>query len=353
VEADELVRRRLRSVGLTGEPLGAPEEVVRHLLAVQSQDFALALWAVGRRLAPGTTEDAVEAAFSRGRFVRTHLLRPTWHFVAAEDLRWLLELTAPRVHALNAYMYRQEGLDEATLRRGSEVIAEALAGGGPLTRPQLGEALAWHGIETSGFRQGYLLMYAELTGVICSGARAGAQQTYALLDERVPPAPERDRDEALGELARRFVTGHGPASAKDLAAWSSLTMADTRRALALASDALERVDHDGTELWFAPGPAPEAGPSPVVELLQGYDELNVGFRETRGLTGGGRAGRPAYNGTVLLDGHVAGQWRRTLNASSVTVDARLQRPVEPAALQAAADALGRFLQRRAEVRVEG
>src|SRR5205823_11718341 len=168
--------------------------------------------------------------------LRTHVLRPTWHFVLPEDIRWLLAATAHRVHRLNAFVYRQQGLDEPTRSRATDLAAAALDERKSLTRKEIGEVLEHAGIDVGGLRLTLLVMHAELEAVICSGGLRGRQHTYALLDERAPHARRLDRDEALAELALRYFTGHGPATAKDLASWASLTVAEGTRGLDAVSD---------------------------------------------------------------------------------------------------------------------
>ncbi|HRE27323.1 MAG TPA: winged helix DNA-binding domain-containing protein, partial [Anaerolineales bacterium] len=225
----------------------ASAEAVHWLLAVQSQDFAPALWSIGLRLQP-TTEAHLLRDFDAGAFLRTHVLRPTWHFVAPEDIRWLLALTAPRVHGVNGTIYRQQDLSAALLGRCQTLFARALKGGRHLTREELGEALARAGVaDPTHQRLAYMVMAAELDGVICSGPRAGKQFTYALLEERVAPAPNRSRHDALAELARRYFAGRGPASVQDFARWSSLTLSDAQAGLEAARNGLIAVSSDGQE----------------------------------------------------------------------------------------------------------
>ncbi len=211
--------RRLHNQLLIQHPFDQPNEVVAWLGAVQAQEYGHAKWALGMRL-PGATDVDVERAIAEGSILRTHVMRPTWHFVTSADIRWMLELTGPRVHALNAYYYRQQGLDDALFARSNAVLAKALAGGNYLTRPELQAALAGAGIVADGgLRASYLMMRAELDMLICSGPRRGKQFTYALLDERAPAASSLPRDEALAELTRRYFTSHGPATLKDFAWW--------------------------------------------------------------------------------------------------------------------------------------
>jgi hypothetical protein len=347
----DLAHWRMRNLRLWGAPLGRAEEVVGWLLGVQSQDYGPAKWALAQRTG-GAGDATVERAFADGAVLRTHVLRPTWHFVLPADIRWLQELTAPRVHLLNGYQYRQLGLDEDLLRAATALLVEALRGGNQLTRKALGARLEAAGIPTGGFRLAYVLMHAELGGVVCSGAPDGRQHTYALLDERVPPTRSRSRDEALAELALRYFTSHGPATAKDLSWWSSLTLAEVRQAIELAGSRLAREVVDGVPYWFAEPPPAARPASPTVHLLQAYDEYLVGYSESKyvlDVSGAARSqtqdGVP-FNHVVVLDGQVAGHWKRTVKRRSVLVEAVLYAPFDDrqaAVLQATADRHAAFL----------
>jgi hypothetical protein len=345
----DIANWRLHNLRLEGAPLPAPEAVVGWLGAVQSQDFGPAKWSVAQRT-PGAGDAAVDRAVAEGAILRTHVLRPTWHFVAAADIRWLLELTAPRVHALNAYYYRQLGLDDEAFRRSSAVLVGALEGGAQLTRRQLAATLEGAGIGLGGFRLAYLLMNAELQGIVCSGAPRGKQQTYALVEQRAPQAASLPDEQALAELTVRYFTSHGPATVKDFGWWSSLTAADIRQGLELAGSRLQREVVDGVDYWFAGSPPPTTPASPQVHLLQGYDEYIVGYSQSRSLLNlAGRTlmqTRPVFNGVAILDGQLAGHWKRTVGRDTVAFAVALYEPFDDAqtkALQAAADRHGEFL----------
>ena len=360
-----VVRQRLESVLLTANPLPRPEDVVRRLLAVQSQDYAPALWSLGQR-STGGTERAMHDAVQSGRILRTHVLRPTWHLVLPEDVGWLLALTSARVHQLNAFYYRKEGLEEETFARADEVLAAALAGRRHRTRAELVPLLAEAGLPVTSFAAAYLLMHAELEGLICSGERAGRQHTYALLAERAPAAQALTRDEALAELAVRYFTGHGPATAKDLHWWSSLPLRDISAGISGAGDRLARSEADGLVLFSAPPtsspPTPpeltRAAPAARVHLLQGYDEYVVGYSESKRLLDPDGTARDVARASnrmgqvVLVDGEAAGVWKRTVRRDDVLVEVDLYRPIDAAALlglRAAADGFGAFLGKRAEL----
>jgi len=350
------VRRRLFTQRLAGEPFDRPEEAVHWLGAVQAQEFAEAKWSLAERTRACTDAD-VEAAFDRGALLRTHVLRPTWHFVARSDIRWLLRLTRPRVHALNRYMYAKFGLSEAVLAHGQEVLAGALEQGEPRTRRELADRLRSAGIDTDGFRLVYLLMHAELEELICSGPRRGKQQTYALLDHRAP-ASEADGpgpDQALAELVLRYFRSHGPATVADFTAWSSLTVADTRAGLATVGARLDRAEDDDGTAWYAAPEEDTARPAATgAHLIPMYDETMVAYQDLRVVLA--HAPRPSpglLQRAIVIDGRTVGTWKRTLASRTVLVEAMLFGPLsgqDAAALDAAVRRFGRFLGLEATLR---
>jgi hypothetical protein len=350
-------RLRLNSQRLTGAAFDTPEAAVRTLTAVQAQDYPAAKWALGQRVS-GCLDTCVEAAFAAGRFLRTHVLRPTWHFVMPEDIRWLLALTAPRVSAAMAYYNRRLELDEATFARSNSIITRALTGGAHLTRAEVAKKLAAAGITGDSQRIGLLLMRAELEALICSGARNGRQQTYALLDERAPMTPGLSREEALAELARRYFTGHGPALLQDFAWWSGLTILEARAGIKLAEAHLMSEVAGGKTYWFAASRPPPI-PDPTVHLLPNYDEYLIAYRERDNLLHPSVAAETRLLKDVLarhfvvLNGLVVGGWWNRPAGSEVVLETRLLVPLtqpQARALQTAAEEYGRFLGRSVSVR---
>ncbi|MEP7104878.1 MAG: winged helix DNA-binding domain-containing protein [Chloroflexota bacterium] len=307
-----LAWRRLVNQRLVGPPLATPTDVIRHLGAVQAQDYGGAKWAVAQRSAP-VTDAELDRLLAEGTVLRTHVMRPTWHFVLPEDIRWLLALTAPRVHAASALVYRREGLDEAVFARSHRVLEKALRDHAYKTRTELGEALAAAGIPADRFRLSYLMMQAELAGVICSGPRRGKQFTYAVLAERAPAGRVLELVEALVELATRYFNSHGPALLTDFTWWSGLTMADARRALALAGYPLVQEG----DLWSAPG-GDLAPATPSAHLLANFDEFMVAYR--------GQTLPLGLGHILVVDGQVAGGWRRTMTRGDVRVEVK---PISP------------------------
>jgi hypothetical protein len=346
---NDLILRRLANQRLASSSCRTPQDVVSWLGAMQSQDYAGAKWAIGLRAR--VTGDDVERACNEGAILRTHILRQTWHFVARDDLRWMLALSGPRVNTVNAHYYRKLNLDERAFSRSRALIERTLRDGRHLTRPELRTALARAGIVAHGPRLAFLIMRAELDAVICSGPRRGNQLTYALLDERVPRAKSIARDEALAELARRYFASHGPATLKDYVWWSGLTVRDAKAGIDLAGSALTREEADGLTYWSVDGRAQRPMRSPTAFLLPNYDEYLIAHKD-RGLVIGPGSGdgvtriKDPFMHHLVVDGRLAGSWTRTVRASAVVVGcSTYARPTEATrrAIDAAVQRLGRFM----------
>jgi len=320
-----LANQRLNNQRISKTKFTQPQEVVKWLGAVQAQDYMAAKWAVAQR-ARDLTDAAMDQAFADGKILRTHILRPTWHFVSPDDIRWMLMLTASHVHATNAYYYRRSGLDKAIFKHCHTAIAKALRGGKQLTRAELGSALQKTGVETGGeLRLNLIVMHAELDGLICSGARRGKQFTYALLEERVPPADTLEHDEALAELTRRYFTSHGPATLKDFAWWSGLSMAEAGRGLEMIRSEFGHRVIDEQDYWYTLSASDKKAAAPTAYLLPNFDEFTVGYTDRSAIHDAPPNIKPDARGNsllqniILLDGQVAGTWRRTLRKNEVIV----------------------------------
>lgn len=344
----DIAHWRLHNQGLATASFENPVEIVQWLGAVQSQDYAAAKWALGLRVRDATDE-AIEQAFDAGAILRTHVMRPTWHFVAPADIRWLLALTAPRVNAANAYQYRTLELDDATFARSNDALTKALQGGKQLTRTELQSVLKQIGIAADNLlRFTCLIMRAELDGIICSGARRGKQFTYALLDERVAPARTLERDEALAELSRRYFTSHGPATLQDFVWWSGLTTTDARSGLEMVTSQLSQETIDNQTYWFAPSAPPAKDCSQKAYLLPNYDEYTVGYTDRSAAVDMERTkhldprGNVLFSHTVMIDGRVVGTWKRTLTKNAVTLTTNLLTPLSEAETHAFSAALDRY-----------
>jgi hypothetical protein len=352
-----LIRSRLENQWLLGPAQRTAAEVVSHLGAVQALEYALAGWGVGQG-AGRLTDASVEAAFDAGEILRTHVLRPTWHFVVPADIRWMLALTGPRVLRAMAPYIRAAGLDNRLMRRAEAVIARALEGSTPLTRQELATALARARISATGQRLALLVMRAELDGLICSGPRRGRQFTYALIDDRAPVRPARDRDDALAELTRRYFLSHGPATVQDFAWWSGLTVSDARVGLHLTGRTLQNRDVDGRTFWFGADRPPSSRDSRTraVHLLPIYDECLIAYKHRSHVLGASTSGRggprndrsalampqPGRLNSVLVDGRLEGSWGRTITPEGIEVEIVLRRDPDGPTRRLLDAALGRY-----------
>ena len=331
-------------------------DVVSRLCAVQAQEYPYARWALGLR-SPGLTDAIVARAFDAGAILRTHVLRPTWHFVAPEDIRWLLALTGPRVKASMSYYDRQLGLDANIFAKTRKIIQRALTTTPSLTRSAIATELGRRGLDITGQRLGHVMMQAELDGLVCSGPRQGAQFTYALVDRLAPKATLLVREAAVAELVRRYFTSHGPATLRDFSWWSGLTTSDGKAGLALLGAAMESHIVDGRVYWSAagalrPSRRGRTARTPVAHLLPIYDESLNAYRDrdpvVTALTPIGHKGPPpGLQHQVLVDGLLAGWWGRAVTGDRVDVNVQLfQRPSSTVrdALTLAADRHAAFMQ---------
>lgn len=344
----EISHRRLYNQYLAQPTFENPAEVVGWLGAVQAQEYGLAKWALGLRMRQASDE-AVEQAFAEGAILRTHVMRPTWHFVTPADIRWIQALTAPRVNIVNGHMYRQCELDEALFGRSNEVIVKALEGGKQLTRQELGLALERAGIVAKGIRLGYIIHRAELEAIVCSGARRGKQFTYALVAERAPQAKTLERDEALAELTRRYFRSHGPATAQDFAWWSGLTAAEAKTGLEMVKQEFSQELIGGRTYWFSPAITPAPLVSPTAYLLPAYDEYTVAYKDRSAVLEPALAEAmkvEILNPAIVIDGRVVGTWKQSLEKERVMIKPSFFNPPGPAETQTLAEAAqryGRFL----------
>lgn len=343
----DIVQSRLRNQRLSGGRFTRPEDAVSWLGAVQAQEYSDTKWALALRTRR-TTDAAIERALTTGAILRTHVLRPTWHLVAAADIRWMLALTGPRVSARMSPYNRHLELDAAVFRRSQAAIVRALRGGVHLTRQELKAVLQRAGVRADSVqRLAHIVMQAEIDAVICSGARRGTQSTYALLDERVPPAATRSRDDALAELTRRYFTSHGPAQVADGAWWSGLTTGDVRRGLELVDRELDKEVIDGKTYWFRKAAAAR-GDDKTAYLLGLYDEYLIAYKDRSAALDQSRWGRMVrdpFSAPIVVNGKVIGGWRRSVKAERMTITVTPFSPLrrsEAAAVDAAAHAYAGF-----------
>ena len=353
----DLARWRLRTQHLVAPHVGTAAEVVGALLAVQAENPAQSAWAVAARTAAPDRADLARL-LDDGSVVRTHVLRPTWHYVAADDVAWLIDLTAPRVRRTTQQQLRTvHALDDRALDRASTVVLEALDSS-DLARADLAGALAEAGFEISGQALMILLADLELQTLVCSGRPADdGTHTYARFSDRIPSPRRLERGEALAELALRYFTGHGPATERDLSYWATLPLGEVRAGLARVTDRLESFEHDGRTFWHAPADRPNAPGTPGGHLLQILDEMYRGYQDSRWVldaAGVVPRAREIAAGMALVDAQLVAAMKRTVTADRVVFELRPYRPLradDMAALEAAGTRAGEFLGRTAVLAV--
>ena len=347
-----IARWRFRSQLFADRHAASAEDAVPRLLAVQAENLGQTAWALACRTTRRTTP--VGDLIAEATLVRTHVLRTTWHLVHRDDAAWLVELTGPRLRRqVDNQLARDHDLSGTDVDRLGEVIAATLAAEPDRTREELATVVAAAGHTLSSMTLMVLLVRLATDGLICSGrprvTDGRTTQTYALLAEQVPASPFSEREEALGALAVRYFTGHGPATERDLSYWATLPLGDVRKGLA-AAEGLESFDHDGRTFWHAAGEEPPApARKPVGHLLHLLDEWYRGYQHTRMVVdadGLHPRGREPGLGLAVLDGQIAGLARRTVTERGLHFDVNPYRPLsraEQTALAAEADAYGAFL----------
>ena len=339
---------RLRAQGLADVAPGtSPAAAVRSVLALQAQDARGATWSIGVR-APGSSSADVAAAFDTGLVVRSWPLRGTLHAVAAQDLGWLLDLTAPRVIASAARRRAVLEITDADLGRAAEVASHALEGRRVLDRSAMLAALAAGGVAVDGQRGYHLLWHLALCGILVLGPSHGTAQAFALLGEWAPSQRRLERDEALGELVARYVLGHGPVLEADIARWAGITLGDVRRGIAVAGGAVGTLMLGGIRHLVAAGAADLPGVAPSTLLLAGFDEYLLGYADRSAALAPEHAERvvPGSNGmfkaTVVVDGDVVGTWGATIRTRDVAVAVEPFPGVGPERLAGVTDAAARY-----------
>jgi len=323
MNVSEILTCRLRNTGLSHSPFNRARDAVAHLGAVQAQDFTAAKWALGLRAKNSSSED-IEQAFNNGEILRTHVMRPTWHFILPEDIGWMLDLTAPRVKSFLTGSNLKIGLDDVLFEKSNTLIARALEGHTTLTRLELKTILAKNGIVTDVRRLAHIIMRAELDGLICSGPLRGKQFTYALLEERVKRTVRLNREKALEKLARTYFTSHGPAQLQDFAWWSGLTETEAGYALDRIRTGLKYILHKGRTYWFFPSAKPSVPDSPPALLLSIYDEYTIAYHDRSDISDAHDIERMismgnALTAVIILNGRVAGSWKRAFGNKTIKI----------------------------------
>lgn len=322
MKKEQIAALRLQAQHIGNEEFKKPAEVVRWMTAIQAQDYEMSKWAVGIRMVKGSS-NLVEKALDAGEILRTHVLRPTWHLVAAEDLPWMLELTANHVQRAALYSHKQLGLDEEVLKKGIKVIEKALSKHKYLSKDALITQLQEAKIDTSANRASHFLFAAELEGLICSGPSQGNKLTYALLEERVPKVIKMTREEALGTLALRYFTSHGPATLKDFVWWSGLSPADAQKGILANDGRLQQEDIEGVAYWLKPVEGRKKNAKDI-HVLPAYDEFIISYTD-RSASLAAEFGKHAisnngiFKPTIVVEGQVVGAWKRLSKPKQLSI----------------------------------
>jgi hypothetical protein len=321
---DEIILLRLYNQQISHNPSHAPEQIVAWMGAIQAQDYAGAKWSLGLRLPKGTEAD-IDKAIARKAIVRTWPMRGTLHFIAADDVRWMLKLLTPRIIAGSAGRNRQLELDETIFNKSHDLLISAMEGGKQLMRSEVYAILENAGITTAGQRGIHIINYLAQKQVLCHGVHNEKQPTYALLDEWIPVSKNLEGGEALAELAQRYFKSHGPATLNDFVWWSGLKISDAKEALNAVMSSLERIECEGKTYWAETG-HPEMNAIKSTFLLPGFDEYMLGYTDRTLILAAQHAGKivPGNNGmfmpTIIVDGRVKGLWKRVLKKDKISID---------------------------------
>jgi hypothetical protein len=347
MQLSDLSRSRLVSQQIANTNFSSAQEIVGWMGAMQAQDYAMAKWAVGVRL-PGSTQAAIQGAIDSGQVLRTHVLRPTWHLVSAEDIHWMLALTAPRLKILLKHRHTELELSEVLVAKSNHLIENALRGGYQLKREELVALLTQAGIATHANQAYHLFLCAELEGILCSGADQDGKPTYALLPERVPTKKTMTKEEALARLAKTYFASRSPATLQDFGWWSGLTAQDARQALDLVKTNFVPETVANQTYWLSSACAKAAISSQeTLYLLPAYDEFLISYQERGASLQQAESPRTVsengiFRPVIVLDGQVIGIWKRKLAQEKVVVEVELFKPASQTLLHKIEAAAGRF-----------
>ncbi|GHT53636.1 hypothetical protein AGMMS49982_17070 [Bacteroidia bacterium] len=314
---EQIAAIRLQSHQLSETTLQTPKEVVEWMGAMQAQDFGMAKLAVGVRL-PGSTDRIIQEAFDRGDILRTHVMRPTWHFVTPEDIRGMLLLSAERIKSSSRARDRDLDITEALYGKTNHIFQRALEGNKHLTRKELTAELESANIAVDSSRMYHFTMRAELDGIVCSGAMQGKEQTYALLDERAPVSSVPSHEEALAKLTQNYFRSHSPATLSDFAWWSGLSQTEAKKGMEAIKSDLQVAEIDGRTYWLSKRYAGGATPKNSEFLLPAYDEYIIAYTDrTPVLPAPNHSKAVSSNGVfrpvIVVNGQVVGLWKKSPN----------------------------------------
>ena len=316
---------RLISQQILKSKFDAAKDLVAWMGAMQAQDFNMAKWAIGLRLNKATEKD-IDAVINSGEIIRTHVLRPTWHFVAADDIYWMIELTASRIKSSMKGRNKQLELTDKIFKKSFTVMEKVLKDENHLTRKELVSELNKAKIETNENRSSHILFHAELEGLICSGSMKGKQTTYALLQERIPKPKPLKKEEALFRLAEKYFESHCPATLPDFIWWSGLSITDAKLALSLIKDEFISEKINAQEYWFPQSSSTPKKFNKSVFLLPAFDEFLISYKDrSAAIILDHQKKAFSNNGifwpVIIVNGHAVGIWKREIKKNKLLIGA--------------------------------
>lgn len=320
----EMLYTRLQNQKATGGEFTKPEELLGWLGGMQAQDYTSCKWAVGLRT-PGATDEMVEQSIADRKIIRSWLMRGTLHLATAKDIRWILDLLAPRLIRAGAGRHRELELDEKTFSKSHKILQAALLNGKELSREELRTLLEENGIRTIGQRLPHLLQRAALEKLICFGVRKNKEFTFVLMDEFVPRTKPKSTDEALADLAKRYFSSRGPATLQDFVWWSGLKTTEARTGLEAVKSLLQQQTIYGKTYFFSQQLVPNVKLKPATFLLPAFDEYVIAYRDRRALLDPVNSEQViSKNGifypVMVENGQVIGTWKRTFKKDQVVIE---------------------------------
>lgn len=321
---------RLTSHQLTGSKFDNPQQLVAYMGAIQAQQYDMAKWAIGIRLKSGTLQ-AVNQALQKGEIIRTHILRPTWHFVSVNDIRWMMELSAKRIKAANDSYGKKFDIPQSTFSKCNKLLVRLLEGGNHLTKQEVTDRLLADKAISSADIISRVISRAEIECLICSGIDKNKKYTYALFDERVPQAPKLHRDEALAQLALRYLRSHSPATLADYIWWSGLTTTEARKSIHLIRHELYTETFDGQETFIHQSYNKRIKTGETLHLLPSYDEYLISYKNRTGVLHIDHHPK-AFNNwgifypVILRNGQVVGNWKKVQKSRKISIETDLFHP---------------------------
>jgi hypothetical protein len=356
---NDISRTRLANQLIIKNNFKSVQEIVSWMGAMQAQDYSWAIWAIGIRL-HNSAKQTIEAAINNGDIFRTHVLRPTWHFVYTEDIYWMLKLTAPQIKSTLKSRHRQLNIDDKETRKCFRILESSLLDNNHLTRDQLLSILVKSGIEIKDNRASHIFLLAELEGLISSGIIKNGKPTYALLEERIFNKISLTKEEALAKLALKYFNSHGPATLQDFTWWSGLPVKDVKSALNLVQSDFISESLNGNKYFFNKSAIKSPGKIYQIHFLPAYDEFMISYKDrsasvkkerTKNLISSNGIFKPA----IELNGEIIGIWKPVKIGYDIIIETELfKKPttINKKEIKNAAQGYGNFLQMNIEVKVK-